>query len=196
MRWKRRKCVAIAVLAVAGIAGCAGLSGRENQNAVGQETNANGSAHVDAAGPEVAGQYIVRIAGCNDCHTPGYSESGGNVPVGQWLTGVPVGCRGPWGTTYASNLRLYVDPMSEDDWVRVMRARNDKPPMPWVSLHAMSDPDLRAVYRFIKSLGKAGNPTPQDLPPGVEPKTPFKVFAPPTMPGGYESSSVQRRQTH
>lgn len=63
-----------------------------------------------------ARKYLVQIGGCNDCHTPGYPQTGGNVPLPQWLTGVPVGYRGPWGTTYASNLRLYVDPMSEHDW--------------------------------------------------------------------------------
>jgi hypothetical protein len=42
---------------------------------------------------------------------------------------------------------------------------------------------LRAIHRFIKSLGKAGEKTPQDLPPGEEPKTRFLVFAPPTVPG-------------
>jgi mono/diheme cytochrome c family protein len=138
--------------------------------------------HVAAASPESAGEYLVKIGGCNDCHTAGYAQSGGKVPVAQWFTGNPVGYRGPWGTTFASNLRLYVDPMSEDDWVRVMRSRDDKPPMPWPSLHAMSGADLRAIHRFIKSLGKAGKPTPQDVPPGVEPQTPFELLAPPMMP--------------
>lgn len=138
---------------------------------------------VVAQTPVEAGEYLVRICGCNDCHTAGFSQSGGKVPMEKWLIGTAVGYRGPWGTTYASNLRLYVDPMSEEDWVRITRERHDKPPMPWESLHAMSDPDLRAVYRFIKSLGKAGEKTPNDVPPGEEPKTPFAVLAPPTMPG-------------
>lgn len=130
-----------------------------------------------------AGEYVVRIGGCNDCHTPGYAESSGNVPLADWLTGNPVGYRGPWGTTYASNLRLYVAPMSEEDWVKVMRSRNDKPPMPWTSLHAMNDHDLRAIYRFIKSLGPAGGPSPKDVPPGVEPRKLYITMAPPTLPG-------------
>ena len=46
------------------------------------------------------------VASCNDCHTPGYMQKGGAVPVGEWLTGTPVGYQGPWGTTYAANLRL------------------------------------------------------------------------------------------
>ena len=47
------------------------------------------------------GEYIVRITGCNDCHTPGYPEADGNVPVEDWLTGSSLGWRGPWGTTYS-----------------------------------------------------------------------------------------------
>jgi hypothetical protein len=175
---------AVGALAASAMVGCAAYSSGRGQGERGGAGVADSASHVSAGSPEAAGKYLVRIAGCNDCHTPRYSQSGGHVAVAQWLTGVPVGCRGPWGTTYASNLRLYVAPMSEDDWVRVIRQRNDKPPMPWESLHAMSDPDLRAIYRFIKSLGKAGEPTPQDLPPGQEPKTPFTVFAPPSLPRG------------
>ena len=35
------------------------------------------------------GRYLVKIAGCNDCHTPGYAEIAGKVPEDQWLTGDP-----------------------------------------------------------------------------------------------------------
>jgi len=54
------------------------------------------------------GRYLVKIAGCNDCHTAGYAETAGKVPEKQWLTGDQLGWRGPWGTTYAANLRLYM----------------------------------------------------------------------------------------
>ena len=42
------------------------------------------------------GRYLVRISGCNDCHTPRFPELGEKVPESEWLTGVPVGWRGPW----------------------------------------------------------------------------------------------------
>ena len=54
------------------------------------------------------GRYLVKIAGCNDCHTTGYAEAGGKIPEKQWLTGDQLGFRGPWGTTYPINLRLYM----------------------------------------------------------------------------------------
>ncbi|MET0680313.1 MAG: hypothetical protein ABWZ41_04865, partial [Burkholderiales bacterium] len=76
------------------------------------------------------GRYLVQISGCNDCHTPGYPESNGKVDEKLWLTGSPLGWRGPWGTTYAANLRLAAQKLTEAQWMQ--RARNElRPPMPW-----------------------------------------------------------------
>ena len=52
------------------------------------------------------GSYLVTVGGCNDCHTAGYAESAGEVPESDWLQGDSLGWQGPWGTTYATNLRL------------------------------------------------------------------------------------------
>src|SRR5262245_52122473 len=59
------------------------------------------------------GRYLVAITGCNDCHTPGFGEAGGQVPEQQWLIGDQLGFRGPWGTTYPANVRLLLAEMSE-----------------------------------------------------------------------------------
>jgi hypothetical protein len=48
--------------------------------------------------------------------------------------------------------------------------------MPWFALHDMSAQDLRALYRFVKSLGPAGGPAPAFVPPGQEPKGPYVRF--------------------
>jgi hypothetical protein len=126
------------------------------------------------AGPSAAlGRHLIMSSGCNDCHTPGFMQLGMKVPEALWLTGVPVGWRGPWGTTYGSNLRLFVKEMDEPTFVSVVRARNDRPPMPWTSLHAMTDDELRAVFRYLKEVGPGGLPTPAYLPPGQEPATPW-----------------------
>ena len=53
------------------------------------------------------GKYLVSISACDDCHTPNYGLSGGKVPEKDWLTGDSLGWQGPWGTTYAPNLRLF-----------------------------------------------------------------------------------------
>lgn len=125
------------------------------------------------------GRYLVKIAGCNDCHTPGYAQAGGKVPEKQWLTGDQVGWRGPWGTTYPANLRLYMRDLSEDQWVKVAKTAQFRPPMPWFALHDMSTQDLRAIYRFTKQLGPAGELVPAFVPPAQEPKGPYIQFPEP-----------------
>lgn len=122
------------------------------------------------------GRYLVKIAGCNDCHTPGYADTAGKVTEKQWLTGDQLGWRGPWGTTYAVNLRLYMQNLSEDQWVKEAKTLQSRPPMPWFTLHEMTEQDLRAIYKLIRYLGPAGEPAPAFVPPGQEPKGPYALF--------------------
>lgn len=122
------------------------------------------------------GRYLVRIAGCNDCHTAGYPESGGTVPEKEWLTGSPVGFRGPWGTTYPANLRLTMSRLSEAQWIKIGHTTQFRPPMPWFALRDMSTEDLRAIYRFVRYLGPAGSPAPDFVPPGQAPGGPAIQF--------------------
>lgn len=125
------------------------------------------------------GRYLSRIAGCNDCHTPGFLMLEGNVPEKLWLTGDHFGWRGPWGTTYASNLRLFMKEMTEKEWVAVAQTLKRRPPMPWFNLNIMTEEDLRHLYRYVKYLGPGGGPTPAYVPPGQEPKTPYALFPEP-----------------
>jgi len=122
------------------------------------------------------GRYIAKIAGCNDCHTPGYAGTGGKVPEKDWLVGDALGWRGDWGTTYPPNLRLYMQTMSEADWVKTAKTAQFRPPMPWFALHDMTEGDLRAIYRFVRSLGPAGKPAPAYVPPGQQPQGPYVQF--------------------
>jgi len=129
-----------------------------------------------ASNPVKQGEYIVKIAGCNDCHTVGYPESSGNIPENDWLTGSPLGYKGPWGTTYAINLRLFMQGLNQDEWIAYARSARSRPPMPWYVLRDMSDSDLIAVYKFVRYLGPAGEPMPAYVPPGEEPKGPYVDF--------------------
>ena len=123
------------------------------------------------------GRYLVTIGGCNDCHTPGYPEAGAKVPEKEWLTGVPVGYQGPWGTSYPANLRLVLNSMTEAQWLK--HARQERlPPMPWFNLREMTDEDLKAVYAFVRSLGSAGVAVPAYVAPGGKVNTPYFVFVP------------------
>lgn len=139
--------------------------------------------HVMAGTPVDAGRYLVIMGGCNDCHTEGYMESSqGDIPEQSWLTGSIVGFRGPWGTTYPQNLRLRAQEWSEDVWVATVHTRKALPPMPWINVNQMSEQDARAVYRYIRSLGPAGEHKPAALPPDQEPQTPYISFAPLNLP--------------
>lgn len=132
-----------------------------------------------AAGPkdEIArGRYLVQIAGCNDCHTPGYAPSGGKVDEKLWLTGDGLGWSGPWGTTYATNLRLLLQGMTRQQWIAHARQMQPRPPMPWFNVRAMTDADLGAIYAYTRSLGPAGKPAPAYLPPGRKPEGPAVRF--------------------
>lgn len=143
---------------------------------------ADAAPHVVAASDIEAGRYLILTGGCNDCHTPGYPQSGGRVPEKDWLKGNGVGFRGPWGTTYPHNLRLTVAGMTEDAWVEMLSTREESAPMPWPSVRAMAEADKRAVYRYIKSLPLEGEPAPTALPPGQVPTTPYENMMP-VMPG-------------
>lgn len=128
--------------------------------------------------PVENGRYLISVAGCNDCHTAGYLPTNGAVPESDWLCGDAIGWQGPWGTTYATNLRLYAQQFDEDTFVQTHKARQVRPPMPWASIHHMHEADLRSVYAYLKHLGPKGEKMPDYCPPGVEPKTPYFSFVP------------------
>ena len=138
-----------------------------------------GAEYIAAASAVDAGRYLVKIGGCNDCHTPGFAMTNGASPAEpEWLTGDAVGFSGPWGVSYPSNLRLSFDNMDEQQFIEMARAGQGRPPMPWPSLKAMSDKDLKAIYAYIKSLGPKGEPAPAALSPGVAPNGPHIPFVP------------------
>ena len=125
------------------------------------------------------GKYLVTFGACNDCHTPGWRESFGDVPVKQWMIGSPIGFRGPWGTVYAANVRERFAEISEQDWLMMIKTRDGHPPMTWHDIRVLSIDDQRAIYRFVRSLGKGGPPSLSSIPPQREPTTPyFKLVTP------------------
>ena len=137
---------------------------------------------VDAATIE-RGRYLMKTAGCNDCHTPGYAATGGAVEEKQWLTGDVVGWQGAWGTTYPINLRLFMQNLTAEQWLKVARTPA-RPPMPWFALRDMTDQDLLAVYHYVRSLGAAGSAAPAYVPPGTPTKGPVVQF-PASPPAGF-----------
>lgn len=135
---------------------------------------AAGAQGTDANDSLVArGRYLVGFGSCNDCHTPGWRESDGTIPVARWMTGSSLGYRGPWGTSYPTNVRLEFQRISEEDWLFMVRTRSGHWPMVWHDLRLLGTDDQRAIYRFVRSLGPKGTQAPAGLPPSVEPATPF-----------------------
>ncbi len=128
------------------------------------------------------GLQVSVTGGCHDCHTAGYNESGGKIDPAKALKGTAIGWLGPWGTTYPANILIKLKPMSQDDFVQYAKSFTARPPMPFYNVHAMDESDLRSFFLYVKSLGDPGDPMPEYVPPGQEPKTPYYVAAPPTMP--------------
>ena len=136
---------------------------------------------VAAMSMEQAGEYLTIVGSCNDCHTQGWSETKGKVAPADRFAGLDVGFRGEWGTVYGKNLRTITQRQSEDHWVEVLKTADGgdgKPPMPWWNTAQMSERDLRAMYRYIKSLGPNPKGVPRNLRPGVEPTTPYVWVTP------------------
>ncbi len=161
---------------------CALLTGSALGCSAGQaEVAGDDTPHIMAASTVAAGKYLITIGGCNDCHTDGYLMTEGDVPEEAWLAGSPVGWRGPWGTTYAPNLRLRVQELTEDEFVATLKERKAMPPMPWMNVNQMSESDARSIYQYIRSLGPVGEPMPTVVPPDQEPTTPY-ISLQPVMP--------------
>jgi mono/diheme cytochrome c family protein len=120
------------------------------------------------------GRYMVLTGHCNNCHTAGYVAAAGKIPEERWLMGNPLGWRSKQGTTYGTNLRLYVQGLSEEGWIQAVRNTQPRAPMPWWSLRATSDDDLRAMYRYMRSLTPLGEPAPAFLPPDQVPPRPYQ----------------------
>ena len=141
---------------------------------------ASAFAETTSLSPVDRGRYIVRTSGCNDCHTAGYMPALGKIAESEWLKGDSVGWQGPWGTTCAINLRLFVSRLTEEQWLSVEKTAEARPPMPWWALHDMDDQDLRAIYSFIRSLPVDGEEAPAYLGPGITRETPcFTSYANP-----------------
>ena len=149
---------------------------------VGLSVAAQAEVRPQAAADISRGRYLVAYGDCNSCHTQGWLESDGTIPVTRWLTGTAIGFRGPWGTAYPANVRARFQQITEEQWLFMIKTRGGHPPMKWTNLRVLSADDQRAIYRFVRSLGAAGAPEPNDVPPGQTPKTPFYDVTPQTAP--------------
>jgi mono/diheme cytochrome c family protein/uncharacterized protein YjiS (DUF1127 family) len=144
------------------------------------------------------GQYLVALAGCNDCHTPGYFF--GKPDTARFLGGSEVGFEIPdRGVFYGPNLTPDEDTglgkWSADDIVTAITAgqRPDgrilAPIMPWHAFANLTRRDARAIAAFLKSLPPVRNKVPGPFGPGEKPTSfVMKIVAPEGAAAGDSNS--------
>jgi mono/diheme cytochrome c family protein len=149
-----------------------------------------------AAAPEdsiARGRYLVTVAGCNDCHTPGYLY--GVADTTRMLSGSEVGWQGPWGVSYARNLTpdstTGIGTWTSQQIVTAIRTgqRPDGshillPPMPWPDFSHLTDKDAYAIAAYLKSIPAVSHKPPDIVPPGKKASTPVIPFP---VPGKWDA---------
>lgn len=129
-----------------------------------------------AADPKVErGRYLVGIAGCTDCHTPGHLL--GKPDMTRFLGGSDVGFGIP-------GLGVFVGPNLTPDkatglgnWTAreiVVAITTGKrpdgrmlaPAMPWRGLSTLTEPDALAIAAYLKSLPPVSHQVPAPTGPG------------------------------
>lgn len=125
---------------------------------------------VDVDGGEIYGEYLVAIAGCEDCHTPrkfGQADSSMRFAGGR-LFAMPA------GRVFSSNITPDKDTgIGKWDFIRfrdrmqAMREYKDTAYpkvgperftlMPWIAYSSLTDHDLEAIFLYIKSRRAISN---------------------------------------
>jgi hypothetical protein len=95
------------------------------------------------------------------------------------INGTLTSFTGPWGTSYSANLTPDASGIGNwtvDNFKKALREGKAKgmdgsrmilPPMPWQAFGKMTDEDMEAVFKYLKSLKPVENVVPAPLPPGA-----------------------------
>ncbi len=120
------------------------------------------------------GEYLVTIAGCNDCHTPGNLY--GQPDFSRRLSGSELGWTGPWGVAFPRNLtpdpETGLGKWSDDEIVTAIRTgqrpdgRMLAPFMPYAGFSHLTDDDAHAIVAYLRSLPPISHHVPDVVPPG------------------------------
>ncbi|MEJ0040253.1 MAG: cytochrome c [Gammaproteobacteria bacterium] len=128
---------------------------------VGAIAAAHGAAHAADAPDIVRGKYLVQVAGCTDCHTPGYFT--GSIDPEKFLSGSDVGFQVPGvGTVVGRNLtpdkETGLGNWSLEQIIRALTkgTRPDgrllSPVMPWAHYASLAPRDTKAIARYLQTL--------------------------------------------
>jgi len=133
------------------------------------------------------GKYLVTIAGCNDCHTPGYFL--GKPDFARKLSGSDVGFVIPGvGALVGRNLtpdkETGLGNWTEEQIISAITAgirpdgRQLAPIMPWQALSHLSDDDEHAIVAYLRSLPPIKNVVPGPFGPKEVPSSLVFVIVP------------------
>jgi mono/diheme cytochrome c family protein len=146
------------------------------------------AAAASAAGPQVErGKYLVTIASCNDCHTPGYFL--GKPDFSRTLAGSEVGFTIPGlgafvGRNLTPDKETGLGNWTDDQIISAITAgirpdgRRLAPIMPWQGLSHLSSEDAHAIVAYLRSLPPIKNAVPGPFGPKEVPSTLVFVIVP------------------
>jgi mono/diheme cytochrome c family protein len=140
--------------------------------------------------PVERGQYLVTIAGCNDCHTPGALF--GNPDKARLLAGSDVGFGDPgsgvWvGQNLTPDKETGLGGWTSDQIVtaittgKIPDGRTLSPIMPWPALSKLTHDDALAIAAYLKSLPAVKNAVPGPYKAGETPTVAVSVVVPPSV---------------
>ncbi|MEZ5419698.1 MAG: hypothetical protein R2708_20460 [Vicinamibacterales bacterium] len=101
------------------------------------------------------------------------------LPAGPWIATVGAtntAWAGPWGVSFTANLtpdkETGLGDWTEAQFISAMRTGKHQgkgrailPPMPWFTLSALVDEELKAVWAYLRSLPPVKNRVPQPIDP-------------------------------
>ncbi|MEM7283765.1 MAG: cytochrome C [Pseudomonadota bacterium] len=136
------------------------------------------------------GRYLVRLLGCEACHTNGYLT--GTNAQGEPLSGSRVGLavlvfpdKSP-AVLFPSNLtpddETGLGGWSRSDIVKTLTSGVDRhgkllwPIMPWTTLSELKVSDAEAIADFLQSLEPVGHKVPDNVPPGEVSEDDYVIF--------------------
>lgn len=144
----------------------------------------------DVAGSESErGNYLVTVAGCGDCHTPGHFF--GKPDPARLLAGSDVGFEIPGlGVFHGPNLtpdrETGLGSWTDEQIAAAMQTgvrpdgRGLAPIMPWRAYASLSQADTRAIVAYLRSLPAVSNKVPGPFGPAETPTSFVMKIAPPS----------------
>lgn len=125
----------------------------------------------DPKDPIKHGEYLSRIGGCYECHTP-HEEKGGAIEARAFAGGWEM--KGPWGRNFTANLTPHPDTFigraTKAEFIGRFRAfanldaanspacpKGRNTVMPWLAYAKMTDEDLGAIYDYLRTVKPIAN---------------------------------------